>query len=58
LDRYRSDRRRGKGAAIGAGVAEAPELQSWWETRGKEIKYAPEQKLTFTLSEDLKVPLP
>ncbi|MBP1608594.1 MAG: hypothetical protein H6Q04_829 [Acidobacteria bacterium] len=48
----------GKGAAIGAAVGGGAGTAVVVGTRGKEIKYAPEQKLTFTLSEDLKVPLP
>jgi len=47
-----------KGAAIGAAIGGGAGTATVVGTRGKEIKYEPEQKLTFSLSEDLKVPLP
>jgi hypothetical protein len=48
----------GKGAAIGAAVGGGAGTAAVVVTRGQEIKYEPEQKLTFALSEDLKIPLP
>jgi hypothetical protein len=47
-----------KGAAIGAAVGGGAGTAAVVGTRGKEIKYEPEQKMTFSLSEELKVPLP
>lgn len=48
----------GKGAAIGAAIGGGAGTAAVVGTRGKEIQYAPEQKLTFALSEDVRIPLP
>jgi len=40
----------GKGAAIGAGVGGGAGTGTVLATKGKDIKYAPETRLTFTLS--------
>jgi hypothetical protein len=47
----------GKGAAIGAAVGGGAGTAAVLGTRGKEVKYSSEQRLTFSLSGDLKVPL-
>jgi len=47
-----------KGAAIGAVVGGGAGTAAVMGTRGNEIKYEPEQKLTFSLNKDLNVPLP
>jgi hypothetical protein len=48
----------GKGAAIGAAVGGGAGTAAVVGTRGKEVKYASEQRLTFGLKGDLEVPLP
>ena len=45
----------GKGAAIGAAVGGGGGPGAVLATKGKEVKYAAESKLEFTLDEDIKV---
>ena len=45
----------GKGAAIGAAVGGGAGGATVLATRGKEVKFDPEQKFSFTLSEDVNV---
>ncbi len=47
----------GKGAAIGAAVGGSAGGATVLATRGKEVKFDPEQKFSFTLSEDVSVRL-
>jgi len=48
----------GKGAAIGAAVGGGAGTATVLATKGKEVGFDPEQKLNFTLRDDLKVTLP
>jgi|SRR5262245_33783624 len=45
----------GKGAAIGAGVGGGAGTGTVLATKGKEIHYGPETRLTFTLSQPLEI---
>jgi hypothetical protein len=47
----------GKGAAIGAAVGGGAGTATVLATKGKEVAFEPEQKLTFTLKQDLQVTL-
>jgi hypothetical protein len=47
----------GKGAAIGAAVGGGAGTATVLATKGKEVTFEPEQKLTFTLKQDLQVTL-
>ena len=47
----------GKGAAIGAGVGGAGGTGFVLATKGKEIVYGPESRLTFTLAEPVNLPV-
>jgi len=45
----------GKGAAIGAGVGAGAGTGTVLATKGKEIHYGPEQRLTFTLADSIEI---
>lgn len=47
----------GKGAAIGAAVGGGAGTATVLATKGKEVKFQPEEKFSFVLKEDLKVRL-
>jgi len=48
----------GKGAAIGAAIGGGAGAATVLATRGKEVKFEPEQKFSFVLDEDVKIPFP